>query len=788
MTSKEEIAGLVEHSSWISSKAATNRVDGKSQITIFAIEFDAPENLVAARLVSSALGVYKAFINDLPASSGELLPGYTEYKKHQLIDSFDVTSLIKPGKNTLHLEVSDGWYKGSVGVMRATEQWGQTVAARAIIGLLDSAGALSHIGTNQTWRSRLSSHRADMIYGEFVDFNTDSPGCANPASGSEIGSAIWHGVEVLPETGATLCAPLCAPVRVTQSLSPAEIKQTSKGWLVDFGQNIAGWVRLTNLGPAGSKLRIVYGEALDNQGEVTQENFKPEVPFLPVPVEAGQIDEVISAGRAGDVFESLHSTKGFRYVRIEGLDAELKQTDITAQVAHTDFERLGYFESSNEDLNWLHEATVWSFRGNAIDIPTDCPTRERAGWGADFDIFFDAATFLYDIDGFALKWLYDFAESIFENGVVANMAPAPESEGEKGKIAFTNGSAGWGDSIISIPFKHFKAYGKISVLESMWPRMLRWINYVENKAINERHPSRIEKSATAQPHEQYLWDTGFHFGEWLEPGVAVDFPSLMSADKSAIATAFYRKSTAELAAIAKIVGKNDEAKRFEELSANIRAAWQKEFLNEAGEVSVATQANCVRALSYDLLDEDQKPAVVAQLVKLIHEAGDHLATGFLATPLLLPTLSNNGHADLAFQILLQRDWPSWLSMKDQGATTIWERWEGYNQDGNPVESHNHYSKGSVISFLHQFVAGIQRAPLGSDFDWLIKPMPGADLHWAKATHQTLAGPISTSWSLETGDLDSCAFELEVNVPVGATAKVVLPNGEEHLVDGGLHRF
>ena len=784
MSTKEAIAGLVDHSSWISSKAATNRINGKSQVTIFAIEFEAPENLASAKLISSALGVYKAFINDLPASNGELLPGYTEYKKHQVIDSFDVTPLIKPGKNTLHLEVSDGWYKGSVGVMRATEQWGQTVAARAIIGFQDSAGELSHIGTNANWKSRISSHRADMIYGEFIDFNTDTPGRANPITGE----ATWHGVQTQPETGASLVVPLCPPVRVVESLKPVEIKQTPKGWLVDFGQNTAGWVHLSNLGPVGSKLRIVYGEALDNRGEVTQANFKPEVPFLPVPVEAGQIDEVISAGVTGQVFEPVHSTKGFRYVRIEGLVGELKASQITAQVAHSDLDRVGTFESSSKDLNWLHDATVWSFRSNIIGIPTDCPTRERAGWGADFDIFFDAATFLYDFDGFALKWLYDAAESIFENGVVANMAPAPESEGEKGKIAFTNGSAGWGDSIISIPFKHFKAYGKKSVLESMWPRMMRWINYVEYRAVNERHPCRIEKNATALPHEQYLWDTGFHFGEWLEPGVEVDFPSLMSADKSVIASAFYRKSTAELAAIAKIIGKTDEAKRFAELSANIRAAWQKEFLNEAGEVTVATQANCVRALSYDLLEESQKPAVVAQLVKLINDAGDHLATGFLATPLLLPTLADNGQADLAFKILMQRDWPSWLLMKDQGATTIWERWEGYNAEGDPVESHNHYSKGSVISFLQQYIAGIQRAPLDKDYDWLIKPTPvsnavAADLTWAKASHQTLAGPISSSWSNAHG-----AFELEVNVPVGATAKIVLPNGQEQLVESGFHRF
>jgi alpha-L-rhamnosidase len=788
MTTKEEITGLVEHSSWISSLVLTDRVEGKSQLTVFKFDFDAPKDLQNARLVSSALGVYKAFINDVPTSSGELLPGYTEYKKHQLIDSVDVTSLIKPGKNNIHLEVSDGWYKGGVGVMRATEQWGDRVAARAIIGFQTSNGSLSHIGTDANWQSRLSSHRADMIYGEFVDFNTDSPGRAEPIAAKNGEATHWQGVETLGETGASLVVPLCAPVRVVESLQPVAIKQTPKGWLVDFGQNIAGWVRLSNLGDAGSQLSIIYGEALDNQGEVTQQNFKPEVPFLPVPVEAGQIDKVISAGIAGQVFEPVHSTKGFRYVRIEGLSGELKPDEIIAQVAHSDLDRLGTFESSSADLNWLHNSTVWSFRGNIIDIPTDCPTRERAGWGADFDIFFDAATFLYDVDGFALKWLYDFAESIFENGIVANMAPSPISEGEHGKIAFTNGSAGWGDAIISIPLKHYKAYGKNSVLESMWPRMMRWISFVEQKAAIERHPNRIERNTTALTHEKYLWDTGFHFGEWLEPGVDVDFPALMSQDKGIIATAFYRKSTQELSVIAGILGKHDDEKRFAELSANIRDAWQKEFLDLKGLVQPATQANCVRALTYDLLDDAQKPVVVQQLVNLVHDANDHISTGFLATPILLPTLADYGHADLAYKILTQRTWPSWLSMKDQGATTIWERWEGYNEEGNPVESHNHYSKGSVITYLHQYVAGIKRSPIGADYDWVIEPKVGAGLTWAKASHQTLAGPIASHWKLSNGDISTGAFELEVTVPVGATAKVVLPNGQVHLVGGGTHVF
>lgn len=774
MTTKAEIEDLVRHSTWITSELSGERINGKSPLTIFAFDFETTSKVISARLITTGLGVYKAFINNSDVADEELLPGYTEYDRHLMVSSFDVALLIDEGKNTLHFEVSDGWYKGAVGMMRATEQWGEQTAIRGVLQLEFADGTSTVLGTDSKWRSRLSSHAADMIYGEFVDFTSDVPGHCEPVGGA----ATWAGVAELPEYGKSLVQPLSPPVRVTQSLAPVAVSKTALGWLVDFGQNTAGWVRLSNLGPDGSRLRIVYSEALDNNGEVTQQNFKPDVPFLDHPLEPGQIDEVVSAGIAGQVFEPKHSTKGFRYVRIEGLPTELHAHDIAAQVVHSDMDLLGSFECSNQDLNWLHDSTVWSFRGNAIDIPADCPTRERAGWGADWDIFFDAATFMYDVNGFTLKWLYDLAEMQWANGVVGNMAPMPRIEGEHGKLSFTNGSAGWGDSIISIPFKHYLEYGDKRVLESMWPRMIRWIEFVQGKAKNERHPSRIARSEVAAAHEEFLWDTGFHFGEWFVPGEEIDFPSLMSADKGVIATAFYRKSTHELSIIAEVLGNHTEAANFAELSENIRKSWQKEFLSDAGEIIGGKQADCVRALSYKLVEESQESAVIDQLVKLIHEAGDHLATGFLATPLLLPTLANHGQADLAFKILLKRDWPSWLSMKDQGATTIWERWEGYDAEGNPAESHNHYSKGAVISFLQQYLAGIKRAPLGAQFDWQIQPFVGGGVTWAKASHQTLAGPISSSWSIEHGE-----FELEVNVPEGATAKVVMPNGEVHLVEG-----
>jgi alpha-L-rhamnosidase len=777
-----ESAIFTEKSKWISYQQEAPREGRMRAISMFAKGFELSQLPVKATLEATALGVYRAFLNGSATTDAQLLPGYTEYHDRLQVHATDVTELLRTGSNDVWLELSDGWYRGQVGLLRDTDQWGDRTAVRALLSLEFADGTVRQIPTDETWRHRHSSHQADMLEGELVDFNLDVPGALEPASGV----AHWQTAVLLPETGAEFIAEVAPPVRVTQSLAPVSITAVSDGTIVDFGQNLAGWIRLCNLGPAGTKLTIYHGEALDAEGRVNQENFTPRnIPFIKHEVFPGQTDQVVSAGIEGQVFEPAHSTKGFRFVFIEGLTVPLEPNQISAQVVHTDLAKVGEFSCSNEDLNWLHNATDWSFRGNAIDIPTDCPTRERAGWSADWEIFFNSAAFLYDVDGFTRKWLKDLTLKQWANGIIGNMAPCPKGEGEGGATAFTNGSAGWGDGIVIIPWKHYNAYGDLDILRETWPNMVRWMDWVTDQAATKRHDSRVEANAQPLPHEQYLWDAGFHFGEWFEPIVGeFDFGAAMRADKGIIATAYFAHSTALMTRIAMLLGDVDSANKYTDLSLKVRAAWNTEYVDKAGRLTVPTQANCVRALHFNLIAPQHRKSVEDQLVELVHAANDHLGTGFLATPYLLPAITETGNPELAFKVFTQRDWPSWLLMKDQGATTVWERWEGYDANGNPVESHNHYSKGAVISFLHNYVAGI-RPFEGSTLAKrvLIKPQPMGDLTWAKASHQTAAGKLSTSWKLTSG-----RFELELEIPSGCNAEVVLPNGERFKATSGNHQF
>ena len=692
----------------------------------------------------TAHGVYEAHLNGQRVGDHELTPGYTEYGKRLQVQSFEVSF---QGTNELIVELSDGWYRGQVGLFRSSDQRGERTALWAEIDGV--------VATGSHWESAQTNHLADMIEGETVDLR-DQP-------------LVWHPVEVV-EHSTDFVVSDAPPVRRIEEIVPT-ITARGDDWIVDLGQNITGWLRLTNLGPRDTHLTLTYGEELGPDGDVTQVNLVPNVPFLPHPLSAGQVDHVVSDGSRG--FEPRHSTKGFRYVRISGA---VEKPEAVGVVVHTDLVRTGTFHCSEESLNKLHDAAVWSFRGNVVDIPTDCPTRERAGWTGDWQIYIPTAAYLYDVSGFSTKWLKDLAATQWENGVVPNMAPAPRSEVLEGPAAGANGSAGWGDAAVIVPWEQYLAYGDSTVLEDNWPMMVRWIDFVRSAASSGRHPSR---TGPEQPHEQYLWDTGFHWGEWLEPmraGEDVDFPALLRADKGDVATAFYRRSTYLMSRIARVLGLDNP---YAELTEQVRGAWQAEYVNPDGTVHPNTQATCVRALAFDLVND--RVAVADQLARLVREADDHLTTGFLATPDLLAVLADHGHPDVAFDLLMQRTWPSWLGMIDAGATTIWERWEGWTADGQPHESHNHFSKGAVIGFLHRYVAGIR--PISPGYErFELRPIPGPLTH-ARGALDTRHGRIESSWTIDGG-----SFILDALVPDGTTCLATLPDGSTHELTPGHHNL
>lgn len=742
-----------------------------------------------ARAYATAHGIYELFINGRRVGDQQLTPGSTSYNTTLQVQAYDVTPLLVQGPNTVRAVLTDGWYRGTFGYTRDAGMYGTRTAFLAQLEVESGTGT-QVIGTDGSWLVSVTEITgADLMAGQRVDFRAHDAG-SPPPGGSAPG--VLPAV-VRPGSFAQLAGPLAPPTRVTRELAPVSITRLPNGHqVVDFGQNIHGWVRVGRLGEPGGTVTLEYGEALGPDGDVTRDHLRPHDFRAPGAFrDAGQVDTVTASGAPGEVFEPRHTTHGFQYVSVQGLDTDLQPEDITACLVRTDLERIGTFNCSDERLNKLHDIVEWSFLGNSCEVPTDCPQREKAGWTGDWQLFVPTAAYLYDVTGFTRKWLRDVRADQWENGVIANISPSPGPAATSAEfMAFTNGSAGWGDAIVMVPWEIYLATGDAAILAENWEAMQRWLGFVRTTAETRRHAARAAASPVPAAHEKYLWDTGFHFGEWMEPdGPEPDLFAARTADNGTVATAYYRHTTDLMARIASVLGLAGEAAALAELSANIRNAWEAEYLNAAGHVTHTSQANCVRALAFHLVSPDHRATVTAQLVDLIRAAGTHLGTGFLATPYLLPVLADNGELDLAYELLMQDSEPSWLAMVDRGATTVWELWNGIDADGIPHQSLNHYSKGAVVSFLHRYTAGLRQAPGSAGWDRIvIEPRPGAGLTAASTSHQGPHGLIDVHWAVTEEDADDGGLTLTATIPAGTTAEVLLPGRPAAVVGPGHHTF
>lgn len=781
-------AGLLEPGDWAARWVTPAEHDrapaGQRPAWLLRGEFDLPGPVTRGRLYATAHGIYEAFLNGSRVGDAELTPGYTAYRSRLQVQAYDVTGLLRPGRNALGAIVSDGWFRGQVGLLRAHDQWGTALAflAQVRAGLAD--GTTVTAGTGDGWRSA-PSHitRADLIAGQSADLRREPAGWSEPGfadAGWDPAGRTRHGYDHLVASPAP-------PVRRVREVPAVAVRRAGRGQVFDLGQNISGWARLGDLGPAGTALTLTHGEATGPDGDVTTAHLDVQMPFLAERLPAGQVDQVISAGRPGQAFEPRHATHGFRYVRVEGHPRDLAADRLTGIAVHTDLPRTGWFACSDERVTRLHEAAVASLLGNACDIPTDCPTRERAGWTGDWQVFVPAAAFACDVAGFTAKWLRDLAAEQWPDGRVANLAPSPPAESAGGPMAGLNGSAGWGDAAVIVPWEIYRAYADRDLLEEQWPSMTAWLRYVEQAAAGGRHPDRAARHPRPRAHDRYLWDTGFHFGEWLEPGADLGpagFEALSRADHGAVATAYFARSASLLSQMAAVTGRPAEAARYGGLAGRVRAAWQAEFARPGGRLEPDTQATYARALAFGLLPEARRAGAAARLVALIRAAGTRLATGFLATPLLLPALADAGYPDVAYDLLLADTIPSWLYMIGRGATTLWERWDGIGPDGVPRGSLNHYARGAVITFLHCYVAGIRLLDEHPGYRrFRVQPVPGGGITWARARHDSPYGPIEAAWQADGPDL-----EQSVTVPPGTTAEVVLPDGSRREVPAGRHAF
>ena len=737
-------------------------------------EFDLAAQPLSAILRSTAHGVYEAFVNGMRVGDIELTPGFTSYRKNLQVHHFDVTDLVRTGPNVLGSIVSDGWWRGQHGVIREIDAYGSDVAFLAEIHIEMPDGSMVVVGTDPTWKSTRSHVlAADLIAGEIHDQRTVVRGWSEPGTDR----TFWDQVKVAAHPIGNLCDVVGPPVRRVGELAPMSVVTLGpRRHVVDFGQNSNGWVRLSGLGREGNEVTVTYGEWTDANGDVTQSNVRDgafsaarDIPF--------QTDRVISAGD-GTVFEPRHSTKGFRFVRVEGLDEAPTGDSIASIVVHSDLRRVGDFECSDEAVNRLHRAADWSFRGNACEIPTDCPTRERSGWTGDWQIYVGTASYLYDVSDWSAKWLRDLAADQLPDGKVTSIVPDPSPGAPVWRGS--HGSSGWGDAAVHVPWEIHLETGRTDILEAQFESMCRWVDFAARRAEGRRHPSRVAARAEPLPHEKFIWDSGWHYGEWLEPGadIETDVAGLAELDHGAVATAYLYRSSSQLGRIAEVLGRAPEVERYLGLAADCLDAWRAEFIDSEGQVMPRTQANLCRSLAFGLVPEELRQKVADDLVQLIEEAGMHLGTGFLSTPMLLPVLADHGHLDTAYALLFQDTEPSWMNMSNQ-YPTIWEDWDGI-KNGKATHSLNHYSKGAVISFLHTHIAGLTR--LEPAYRRVrVAPSPGAGITWARTHHDASHGRIAVEWHL-----DSSTGTVVAEIPPGTECEIVTPDGQMSVVGEGTY--
>ncbi len=706
-----------------------------------------------ARLYITALGVYEAYLNGRDVGDHVLAPGWTSYSHRLRYQTFDVTDVLAEGENVLGAMLGDGWYRGRLGWHGGRRDiYGDRLALLAQLEITYADGSVERVGSDERWRAVAGPIVANDLYdGESYDARLERAGWSEPGYDDRD----WGGVRRLNRDLATLVAPSGPPVRRIELIPPVSIATSPTGRTVlDFGQNLVGRLRLTVAGPAGHVVTLRHAEVLQDGDLCTR----------PLRL-ARATDEYICRGGGAATWEPRFTFHGFRYAEIDGWPGPLSAGDVCAVVCHSDLERTGWFDCSDELVNRLHENAVWGMRGNFLDVPTDCPQRdERFGWTGDIQVFSPTASFLYDASGFLTSWLADLAADQGPDGAVPFIVP--------NTLGPPIAAAAWGDAAVVVPWVLYQRYGDVGILETQWPSMRAWVDHVARLAVDSR-----------------LWSEGFQFGDWLDPSAPPDRPADGKTDPHLVATAYFAHSTALLARAAAILGRTEEQARYDALAGEIRAAFAREFVTASGRVVSDSGTAYSLALQFGLLPTAEQRNHAAERLAALTRDGDYrITTGFAGTPLILDALCAEGDVETAYRLLLERDCPSWLYSVTMGATTIWERWDSLLPDGsvNPGEmtSFNHYAFGAVADWLHRVVAGL--APAAPGYRRLaIRPRPGPGITRARARHLTPYGPAESSWSIANGQ-----FALDVVVPPNTTASVILPgvSGESIEVGSGTHRW
>ncbi|HMG10181.1 MAG TPA: family 78 glycoside hydrolase catalytic domain [Mucilaginibacter sp.] len=731
---------------WIQDNYISDTTGGPSPM--FRKVFKLDHKIRAAHLYITAHGVFEAQINGKRVGNDYFTPGWTSYNKRIQYQVYDVTSMLKKGDNATGVTIGDGWYRGYT-YNRKKDVYGKKLALLYQLEVVYTSGKRVIITSDKSWKVAYGPIRASSFFdGEVYDARKEKTGWTN----STYRDLTWDTVKTDETIKSNLIATAGPTVKKHEKFLPLKVFTTPEGdRVVDFGQNLVGWVQFKLKANTGDTMKLFHAEVLDQKGNFYTKNLrtaKQEITYV------FKDDSVAT-------FEPHFTFQGFRFLKVVGYKGPLDSTNLAAYALYSDMAQTGQFSTSNPLINQLQHNIQWGQKGNFIDIPTDCPQRdERMGWTGDAQAFCRTATFNMDVAGFFTKWIKDLSADQHTDGAVPYVVPNVLD-------SVSAAASGWSDVATIAPWNIYLAYGDKQVLQQQYESMKAWVGYIQLHSRN------------------YLWDTGNHFGDWLfyagtnyEDGAAL-------TDKNLIAQAFYAHSTQLLINAAKILGRNDDVQKYTLLLYNIKKAFQSEYVTPNGRMISGTQTSYVLALNFDLLPENLRESAAKRLVHNIEDYDEHITTGFLGTPYICHVLSRFGHTDIAYDLLMKESYPSWLYPVKNGATTIWERWDGIKPDKSfedpEMNSFNHYAYGAIGDWMYRVIAGINTDESSPGFHKIIiAPHPGGKLTSTQAELETLYGKVKSAWSIDNG-----IFTLDVIVPPNTTAQIVLPSVTDQITESGL---
>ncbi|MFD1630274.1 family 78 glycoside hydrolase catalytic domain [Pseudopedobacter beijingensis] len=727
------------HAKWIQTAEETN---GKPMPSpMFRKEFKAVKQLHRAKLYITSHGLYEARINGKRVGNDYFTPGWTSYHKRLQYQVYDVLPLLKEGNNATLVTLGDGWYRGYLEFNNKRNLYGKELALLYQLELEYADGSKELIVSDNSWKYSFDGpiRFSDIYNGETYDARMENKAVWQPG----YNDSKWKNVREADIDKSKLVASNNVPVRKHEVFKPVKYITTPKGeQVIDFGQNLVGWVQIKLQGKAGDSIILHHAEVLDKAGNFYTDNLRG----------AKQENKYLFKGEGIEAWEPHFTFQGFRYIRIKGYNGKLDSTNVKAFAVYSDMSSTGTFSTSNPLLNQLQHNIQWGQKGNFLDVPTDCPQRdERLGWTGDAQVFFNTAAYNMNVAGFFTKWLQDLKADQLKNGNVPVVIPNVREERY-------SGTAAWADAATIIPWNFYVAYGDKRLLEEQYDSMKAWVNFIETTSKNN------------------LSTVGSSYGDWLFYTPVDDrYGKGAITDRNLIAQAFYVYSTQLMINAAEVLGKTEDANKYKKLLPLIKEAFAKEYLTPNGRLVSSTQTAYVLALQFDILPENLRKQAAERLVENIKEYNYHLTTGFVGTPYLCHVLTRFGYNDIAYKLLLQETYPSWLFQVKRGATTVWERWDGIKADGTFqnkfMNSFNHYSYGAIGEWMYKTISGIKPDDTNSGYrHFTVAPQPGGALTKADAELETLYGKIRSKWKIENG-----LFKLEATVPANSMATIILSN-------------